>query len=37
MERVKVGKINIGTEMIREEGGRTRAVSTIESTLTKKE
>ena len=37
MEKVKVGKINIGTEMIQEEGGRTRAVSTIEITLTKEE
>jgi len=33
MEKIKVSKINIGTEEVTEEGGRNRAVSTIEITL----
>jgi len=33
MEKVKLGKIDIGTEEVKEEDGRTRAVSTIEITL----
>ena len=33
MEKIKIGNINIGTEEITEESGRTRAVSTIEITL----
>ena len=34
MEKVKLTKIDIGTEEVKEEDGRTRAVSTIEITLT---
>ena len=30
MEKIKLGKIDIGTEELKEEDGRTRAVSTIE-------
>ena len=37
MEKLKVGKIEIGTEELAEEGGRTRAVSTMEITLSLEE
>ena len=33
LEKIKTSKIVIGTEEVTEEGGRTRAVSTIEITL----
>jgi DNA-binding protein len=33
MEKIQVTDISIGTEEVTEEGGRTRAVSTIEITL----
>jgi DNA-binding protein len=33
MDKAKVSKIEIGTEELTEEGGRTRAVSTMEITL----
>jgi len=33
MEKIKISKIDIGTEEVKEEEGRTRAVSTIEITL----
>jgi DNA-binding protein len=33
MEKIKIDKINIGTEELTEQDGRTRAVSTIEITL----
>jgi DNA-binding protein len=33
MEKLKIDKINIGTEELTEQDGRTRAVSTIEITL----
>ena len=33
MEKIKLGKIDIGTEELKEEDGRTRAVSTIEISL----
>ena len=35
MKELKVGNITIGTEEMDEEGGRSRAVSTIEIVLTK--
>ena len=35
IEKMKVNKINIGTEELTEEDGRKRAVSTIEITLEK--
>jgi DNA-binding protein len=37
MEKVKVSNIQIGTEELNEESGRTRAVSTMEITLSLKE
>ena len=33
IEKIKIDKINIGTEELTEQDGRTRAVSTIEITL----
>ena len=33
MEKIKLSKIDIGTEEVKEEDGRTRAVSTIEITM----
>ncbi len=33
MEKIKLNKIDIGTEEVKEEDGRTRAVSTIEITM----
>lgn len=33
MEKLKIGKITLGTEELTEQDGRTRAVSTIEITL----
>jgi len=33
MEKLKIGEIKIGTEDVTEESGRTRAVSTIEISL----
>lgn len=33
LEKIKTSKITIGTEEVTEEGGRTRAVSSIEITL----
>jgi DNA-binding protein len=37
MDKAKVANIEIGTEEITEEGGRTRAVSTMEITLSLEE
>jgi archaea-specific DNA-binding protein len=33
MDKIKLDKIDIGTEEVKEEDGRTRAVSTIEITM----